>query len=83
MSNSKEDALITEAYNRVRLSENVDAERQQALQLVMQIVRLVNTTHDQQWPEEMFVELRDTLNRIKFHENHPTAAPVTQPQAAV
>jgi hypothetical protein len=78
--NSKADALILEAYTQVRLNENVDAERQEALNLVGQIVRHINTTHPDQWPEELFIQLRDTLNRIKFHENHPTAAPTPPPE---
>lgn len=76
MPNSSEDKIILEAYTKVRSSvilENLDPQREQALTLVGQIVRLLNTTHDSQFPEELFGQLREVLNQIKSAEATPTA----------
>lgn len=88
MSNRKEENLIMEAYHKVLgnvIKENVDAERANAKQLVATIVRTFQTTHEDQWPEELFIELRDTLNRIVFHQNHAAEGqppkPAQPPQA--
>lgn len=77
MANLKEDNLLIEAYTRVlgsTINESIQEDQAEALHLVSLIARHIATTHDQQWPEGLFVQLRDALNRIVFHENHPPVA---------
>ena len=73
MRNRREDEVLLEMYEQIRLNENIDDERKKSMELVGMIIRRLNTTHDDQWPEDLFKELRDSLNRIEFHKNHPQA----------
>ncbi len=65
-------------YEQIRLNENIDDERKKSVELVGMIIRHMNTTHDDQWPEDLFMELRDRLNRIEFHKNHSQAVEPTE-----
>ena len=67
MRNRREDEVLLEMYEQIRLNENIDDERKKSLELVGMIIRYLNTTHDDQWPEDLFKDLRDSLNRIEFH----------------
>lgn len=73
MSAYRDNEILLEMYNQIRLNENIDEERERSMELVGKIIRYLNTTHSDQWPEELFQELRDSLNRVEFHKNHPQA----------
>lgn len=78
MRNRREDEILLEMYEQIRLNENIDDERKKSVELVGMIIRHMNTTHDDQWPEDLFMELRDRLNRIELHKNHPQAVEPTE-----
>lgn len=73
MSVNRDNEILLEMYNQIRLNENIDEERERSMELIGKIIRYLNTTHSDQWPEELFKELRDSLNRVEFHKNHPQA----------
>ena len=78
MRNRREDEILLEMYEQIRLNEHIDDERKKSMELVGMIIRHVNTTHGDQWPEDLFKDLRDSLNRIEFHKNHPQAVEPTE-----
>lgn len=48
MRNRREDEILLEMYEQIRLNENIDDERKKSMELVGMIIRHVNTTHGDQ-----------------------------------